>query len=390
MTDADDPFRRASVIVAHDDGNAFDAVVPPIVQTSLFTFGSFEEMASTYRGERTRYVYSRTTNPTVRMFEEKIAALEGADDAIGFASGMGAISGTILAFVEPGDRIVCVRHVYPDTYRLCETLLRRLGVSTTYVDGLDHAAVAAALPGARLFYMESPTSWLMESHDVRALAAMARAEGVLTMIDNSWATPIFQQPIALGVDLVLHSASKYIGGHSDVVAGVVAGRADLIRTIRTTISPYLGAKLAPMDAWLLLRGLRTLPVRMKAHEAAALEIARRLLEHKQVAKVYHPGLGNHLPPGLTGTSSLFSFAFDDSVDIPAFCDAMRLFKLGVSWGGHESLVVPALVTRGQAAGPNSAIDFGVSENIVRLHVGLEGAGALWSDLGEAISAGTRR
>lgn len=390
MNDADAALRRASLIVTHDDGNVLDAVVPPIVQTSLFTFGSFEDMASTYRGERSRFVYSRTTNPTVRMFEEKLAELEGADDAIGFASGMGAISGTVMAFIQPGDRIVCVRHVYPDTYRLCETLLKRFNVVTTYVDGLDHAAVAGALPGAKLFYMESPTSWIMESHDVRGLAVMARAEGLLTMIDNSWATPIFQQPIALGVDLVLHSASKYIGGHSDVVAGVVAGRADLIRTIRTTISPYLGAKLAPFDAWLLLRGLRTLPIRMKVHEAAALEIALRLAEHPQVVKVYHPGLGNDLPTGLSGTSSLFSFAFDDSVDIPVFCDALHLFKLGVSWGGHESLVVPALVTRAQAAGPNSALDFGVSESIVRLHVGLEGAEALWGDLSDAISAGTRR
>lgn len=390
MTDRTDPFIRASLLVAHDESHAFDAVVPPIVQTSLFTFGSYEEMATTFRGERNRFVYSRTTNPTVRAFEEKLAALECADDAIGFASGMGAISGSVMAFVQPGDRIVCVRHVYPDAYRLFETLLKRYGITTTYVDGLDVDAVAAALPGARLFYMESPTSWLMESHDVKALAALARSHGVLSVIDNSWASPVFQQPLTLGVDLVLHSASKYIGGHSDVVAGVVAGRAELIRTIRTTIAPYLGAKLAPLDAWLLLRGLRTLPIRMKAHEAAGLEVARKLTAHGQVSKVYHPGLGNHLPPGLAGSSSLFSFAFDESVDIPAFCDALKLFKLGVSWGGHESLVVPALVTRAQAAGPNSALDFGVSERVVRLHVGLEGASALWDDITQAIAAATRR
>ena len=238
--------------------------------------------------------------------------------------------------------------------------------------------------------MESPTSWLMQSHDVAALAALARAQGVLTMIDNSWATPVFQQPVSLGVDLVIHSASKYIGGHSDVVAGVVAGRADLIRQIRTSICPYLGAKLAPFDAWLLLRGLRTLPIRMKAHEAAGLSVARRLAALSLVTKVHHPGLGNQLPTGLSGTSGLFSFEFEDSVHIPAFCDALKLFKLGVSWGGHESLVVPALVTRGQAAGPNSAIDFGVPENVVRLHVGLEGADALWADIENAVTGATRR
>jgi len=384
MTGTPDPFERAGLIVAHDGPNAYEAVVPPIVQTSLFTFSTFEEMAATYRGERQRYVYSRTTNPTVRAFEEKMAALEVTDDAIGFASGMGAISGSVLAFVSPGDRIVCVRHVYPDAYRLFETLLRRMGVSPVYVDGRDPDAVAAALPGAKLLYLESPNSWLMEALDVGALAKLARKHGVLSIIDNSWASPVFQQPVMLGVDLALHSASKYIGGHSDTVAGVVCGRQELIDTIRRTIHPYLGAKLAPFDAWLLLRGLRTLPARMRSHQAAGLDVAKRLSALKCVTTVHHPGLKNRMPPGLHGSSGLFSFEFDDSIDIPAFCDRLKLFKLGVSWGGHESLVVPALITRGQAAGPNSALDFGVSERVVRLHVGLEGADALWSDLTRAI------
>jgi len=389
MNDRRDPFAHASYVVAHDGEHAFDAVVPPIVQTSLFTFSSFDDMAKTYAGERQRMVYSRVGNPTVRAFEEKMAALEHTDDAIGFASGMAAISSTVLAFVEPGDRIVCVRHVYPDTYRLFETLLKRWNVSVTYVDGADEHAVAAALPGARLFYLESPTSWLMEAHDVAALATLARRHNVMTMIDNSWASPVFQQPILLGVDLVLHSASKYIGGHSDTVAGVVAGRKELIGVIRQTICPYLGGKLAPFEAWLLLRGLRTLPARMKAHEAATLTISRRIADHARVTKVYYPGLGNHLPSGLSGSSGLFSFEFDERIDIPAFCDALTLFKLGVSWGGHESLVVPALITRGQKAGPNSALDFSVSERVVRLHVGLEGEEALWGDISRAIEGATR-
>ena len=167
---------------------------------------------------------------------------------------------------------------------------------------------------------------------------------------------------------------------------MVAGRQELIDRIRTTISPYLGAKLAPFDAWLLVRGLRTLPARMRAHEAAGLAVARRLAAHARVTKVYHPGLGNSLPSGLLGTSSLLSFEFDPSVDIPRFCDALKLFKLGVSWGGHESLVVPALVTLQQNAGPNSAIDFGVPPTMVRLHVGLEGSDALWADIEYAIAA----
>jgi cystathionine beta-lyase/cystathionine gamma-synthase len=383
-SDADDAIARAALALAHDDANFYDAVVPPIVQTSLFTFSSYAEMEETYKGLKNRPTYSRGLNPTVRVFEEKLAALEQAEDALGFGSGMAAISSTVLTFVKPGDRVVAVKHLYPDAYRLFETLLARLNVRVTYVDGLDLEAVDEALPGAALFYMESPTSWTMETHDVRALATLAQRQGVITVIDNSWATPIFQRPITLGVDLVVHSASKYLGGHSDVVAGVVAGSKALVDKIRKQTLPYLGGKLSPFDAWLLTRGLRTLPIRMKAHEAAGLDVARRLQAHPLVSAVWHPGLGNRLPNGLEGTSGLFSFVFKEGVDIPAFADALQLFKLGVSWGGHESLVVPAQVVRVQAAGPNSAIDFGVDPRCVRLHVGLEGPDALWRDLSAAI------
>ncbi len=386
MTDARGGADALSLIAAHDEAHPFDAVVPPIAQTSLFTFSSFAEMEETYRGRRVRPTYSRGLNPTVRLFEEKLAAMEGAEDALGFASGMAAISSAVLAFVEPGDRIVAVRHVYPDAYRLFELLLRRMRVEVAYVDGRDADAVRRALPGAKLFYMESPTSWVMDAHDVGALAAVAKTHGVLTMIDNSWATPVFQRPIGLGVDLVIHSASKYLGGHSDVVAGVVAGSRALIQEIRARTYPYLGGKMSPFDAWLLVRGLRTLPLRMKAHESDALAVARWLRDRAEVASVQHPGLGSALPPGLEGTSGLFSFTFREGVGVPAFADALRLFKLGVSWGGHESLCVPGQVVLSQNQGPNSGRAFGISPLSVRLHVGLEGAASLIGDLDAAIGA----
>jgi len=388
MSNGFDPSEEASLIVAHDESNAYDAVVPPIVQTSLFTFTDYDDMIASYRGEKVRPIYTRGLNPTVRMFEEMLARLEGAEDALGFASGMSAISSTVLSFVAPGDRIVAVRHVYPDAYRLFGTLLKRMNVEVTYVDGRDEAEVARALPGAKLFYMESPTSWVMETHDVAALAALARSHGVLSVIDNSWASPIFQQPIALGVDLVIHSASKYLGGHSDVVAGVVAGSKALIGRIRAEAYPYLGGKLSPFDAWLLIRGLRTLPIRMKAHERSAVEIARRLQAHGAVETVCYPGLANRLPPGLTGTSGLFSFIVREGVNVRTFADTLQLFKLGVSWGGHESLIVPGEVVLSQKAQPNSAQAFGISARSIRLHVGLEGTEALWSDLEAAFAAAT--
>lgn len=386
MTIGSEWFEHASLSVAHDETNAFEAVVPPIVQTSLFTFETYDEMVATYRGERNRPVYSRGLNPTVRHFEEMLAKLEGGEDALGFGSGMAAISTTVLTFVEPGDRIVAVRNLYPDAYRLFGTLMKRMKVEVTYVDGKDLEAVDHALSGARLLYLESPTSWIMETHDVAALAALGRKHGALSVIDNSWASPIFQRPLELGVDIVLHSASKYLGGHSDVVAGVVTGSKTLIDRIRTETLPYLGGKMSPFDAWLLIRGLRTLPIRMKAHEASAIEIARRLKSLDIVEEVNHPGLANQLPPGLTGTSGLFSFVLRQGVDIRRFCDRLQLFKLGVSWGGHESLVVPGEVVLQQKAQPNSAHAFGMNPWSVRLHVGLEGTEALWRDLEAGIAA----
>src|SRR6202050_650100 len=252
MTSPVDPIARASLIVNCDDRQPYDAVVPPIVQSSLFTFPTFEELEATFKGEKVRPIYSRGLNPTVQQLEAKLAALEATDEAIGFASGMAAISSTVMTFVKPGDRMICVRHIYPDAYRLFETLFKRWNIAVTYVDGADPAAVEAALPGAAVFYIESPTSWMMQAHGVSALAALDRRNPVLSMIDNSWASPVFQQPITLGVDLVVHSASKYIGGHSDTVAGAVAGRVELISDIRSATCPYLGGKLSPFEAWLLL------------------------------------------------------------------------------------------------------------------------------------------
>jgi cystathionine beta-lyase/cystathionine gamma-synthase len=386
MTEEIDYADRASTIVAHDERQYGDAVVPPIFQTSLFTFSSYEEMAATFSGQLSRPTYSRGLNPTVRAFEEKIAALERTEDALGFGSGMAAISSSVLAFVRPGDKILAVEHLYPDSFRFFETVLKRLDVEVSYVNGDDLGAVEAALPGCRVLYLESPTSWMFQVHDLAALASLARAAGAVSIIDNSWATPVFQQPIALGCDLVVHSASKYIGGHSDVVAGVITGRRELVGKVRREVLPYLGGKLSPFDGWLLLRGLRTLPARMREHERSALGLATRLQSHPAVTRVHHPALSQPRSKGLNGTSGLFSIELDPSIEIPAFCNTLKLFKLGVSWGGHESLICPAGVTRVQTGGPNHAIRFGVPERMVRLNVGLEATDSLWSDLTQALAA----
>ena len=378
-------------MLVHDEPNPWQAIVPPIAQSSLFTFRNVEEMEARYLGQTADSIYSRGDNPTVREFERKVAALEKGEAARAFSSGMGAISAAVMSVVKAGDRVVCVRHVYPDTYRLLEKLLSRYGVSVDYVDGSDTEAVCRALPGAALLYLESPTSWTMETQDLTRLAHVARECGVVTICDNSCATPLHQQPLTHGVDLVVHSASKYLSGHSDTVAGVVVGSLARVAAVNDLTYPYLGAKLSPMEGWLLLRGMRTLPMRLAWQWQSTRLLIDLLVEHPAVASVRHPycrqGAGAHC---LSGYSSLFTLELKEGVDARTFSNTLKLFQLGVSWGGHESLVVPALVARAQASGPNSVVDFGVSAQMVRLHVGFEHPEELWQDLSDALSAASGR
>ncbi|ACK52228.1 Cystathionine beta-lyase [Methylocella silvestris BL2] len=364
---------------------ALDAASPPIFQTSSFFFDNFDDMADVYAGRSRRLIYSRGDNPTVMEFERVMAELDGAEAARAFSSGMGAIAATIIAFVSAGDRIVTVRNVYSDAYRLFELVLAKFGVTVDYLDGADAGAIAAALPGAKLLYLETPTSLTFELQDIATLAALARAQGVVSVIDNSWATPQFQKPIAHGVDLVIHAASKYLGGHSDTVAGVVSGSAEHVARINAGAYAYLGAKLSPFEAWLLLRGLATLELRLPRHMQSGLLIAGRLKAHPNVSLVRHPAYSDH--PGkatLSGFSGLFSIEVGENIDVRTFANALKLFRLGVSWGGPESLVVPALAPL-QLRTANCFARFGVSPRLIRLHVGLEDAEALWDDLERALA-----
>jgi len=372
-------------VLVHDESHSEGAVSPPIYQTSLFTFESYQAMVDRFSGESTRPVYSRVDNPTVSVLLEKLCQIEHGESALAFSSGIAAISNAILGQVQSGDRIVCVRHVYPDTYRLLKCICARFGVTTDFVDGTDLTAIEKALPGARLLYLESPTTWIMEEQDLKSIATMAKAEDVTTIVDNSWATPIFQKPLQVGIDLVVHSASKYISGHSDTVAGLLVGKQSIIDMLVAETTPYLGAKLSAQEAALLLRGLRTLPIRLQRHQESALTIARRLAEHRCVTRVYHPGLTPRDYSLLKGYGGLLSFEIDDAVDIPTFCNSLSLFRLGVSWGGYESLVMPAAVSLTQAGEHSAAVDFGVSPRLLRLFIGLEDPDELWSDLGAAFA-----
>jgi cystathionine beta-lyase/cystathionine gamma-synthase len=380
-----DPQWSDDTLLVHDERHSEGAVAPPIYQTSLFTFESYQAMVDRFRGESTRPVYSRVDNPTVSVLLEKMCRIEGGESALAFSSGIAAISNAILGQVQSGDRIVCVKHVYPDTYRLLQGICARFGVTTDFVDGADLEAIGAALPGAKLLYLESPTTWVMEEQDLESIAAMARSEAVTTIVDNSWATPIFQKPLRVGIDLVVHSASKYISGHSDTVAGLLVGKQSIIHKLASETTPYLGAKLSAQEAALLLRGLRTLPIRLQRHQESALTITKRLAGHQSVTRVYHPGLAPRDYSSLKGYGGLFSFKVDDSIDIPKFCDSLSVFRLGVSWGGHESLVMPSEISINQAGEHSAAVDFGVSPRLIRLFVGLEDPDELWDDLSAALA-----
>mgnify|MGYP000692928209 CR=1 FL=1 len=363
------------------------AVTPPIVQTSLFTFDSYQAFEDRMAGRSADPLYTRVQNPTVAAFEAMVAAAEEGEAAVGFASGMAAISAAVFAFVQPGDRIACVEHVYPDAYRLFERMMRPFGVEVTYHSLEDFQNDPDLLDGVKLAYLESPNSVMFQTMDLAAVAAHAKRHGTLTAVDNSWATPVFQRPLTLGIDMVIHSASKYLSGHSDTVAGVVVARRELIERIRDLTLPLLGGKLAPFEAFLLTRGLRTLGARMRQHQATANLFVDKLSAHPNVVRVNSPG--PNMVPGLTGRSGLMSVELDGTVDIPRLADALKLFRLGVSWGGFESLLLPTQVGLRQAGEENSMQRFGVSDRVVRLSLGLEDPNDLWADFETALRASAR-
>ncbi|WP_226782650.1 aminotransferase class I/II-fold pyridoxal phosphate-dependent enzyme [Oceaniglobus trochenteri] len=364
-------------------GGDAGSVMPPIYQSSLFTFDNYQAFEDRMSGASDTALYTRVQNPTVAAFEGMMVKAEKGAAAVGFASGMAAISSTVLAFVKPGDRVACVEHVYPDAYRLFERMLRPFGISVEYHSIAAFEQDPDLLKGVTLAYLESPNSVMFQPMNLPAVAEHARRHGTLTVIDNSWASPAFQNPLALGIDIVVHSASKYISGHSDTVAGVAVSSAEHIARIRDLTLPLLGGKLAPFEAWLLIRGLRTLGARMRQHEATANTFVDRLSALPQVLRVNSPG--PNAVPGLTGRSGLMSIEMREDVDVRVLSDALTHFALGVSWGGFESLILPARVGLAQAGEQNSMQRFGVPSNLVRISLGLENAEDLWADFEQALS-----
>lgn len=361
------------------------ALAPPIVQTSLFAHESLAELAAALASEHDHTVYSRGNNPTVAAVEAKLARLERGAACRCLASGMAAVSAVLLSQLRAGDHVLFVNQVYGPTLQLARRL-ERFGIEHDVTLELGVDAVGRALrPATRMVWMESPGTMLFRQLDVAAVAALASNRGIVSVVDNSWATPLFQKPLTLGVDLVVHSATKYLGGHSDLVAGAVVGGAEAMERLFYDSLLLLGGVLGPHDAWLLNRGMRTLPVRMRQHHHDALELARRLAEHPHVARVFHPGIGGGaFAEALGGYSGLFSFAIGggDFAAVARCVDRLRLFRVGVSWGGVDSLVIAP--NRGDNADTLAAA--GIPLGLVRLSVGLEGVEPLWADLEQALAA----
>lgn len=363
----------------------FNAITPPVFQTSNYAFKTVDDLRKAIASEKESYIYSRGNNPVTDILCRKIAALEDTDEALAFASGMAAISSSIISFIRSGDHIISVRNNYSWTNILMTRFLPRFGVETTFVDGRHTENFERAIrKNTRLIYLESPNSLTFEIQDIEAVASIARQAGITTLIDNSYSTPLTQSPASMGVDIVLHSASKYLGGHSDIVAGIVCGSTENITRIFNNEYLGLGGIISPFNAWLMLRGLRSLPARIEKISDTTTKVVEYLENHPLVSEVLYPLSPKHPQYELARKqmlkpTGLFSvrLSVTDRSKTELFINNLRQFLIGVSWGGHESLVFPAL------SFDEERTKEGYSNNLIRFYVGLDEPDSLIADLEQA-------
>lgn len=363
------------------------AVSPPIFQTSNFTFKDVETMRASIADELNTPFYTRGCNPTVAILRKKIAALESAEDSLIFGSGVAAGSAAIISQLKAGDHIVSVSKPYSWTKKLFSLFLDRFNIETTYIDGTNSANYKNAIkPNTKLFFMESPNSMTFEMQDIEEVCKIAKANGICTIIDNSYASPLNQKPIEMGCDLVFHSATKYLAGHSDVVCGVLAGSNEKIKEIFASEYMTLGGIISPNDAWLLMRGLRTLELRMNHISKSVFEVTDFLKSHELTEKLYFPfdpdfAQYELAKKQLAKPTGLFSIAIkaDNRGEIDDFCNALNYFLLACSWGGHESLVFPVCALDSSANYKNNEMPW----NLIRFNIGLEDPKLLIEDIKQA-------
>jgi len=368
------------------------AVSPPIYQSSIFAFKTVDKFREGFRDEFRRTTYTRGNNPTVEILRKKVAALEGSEDCLMFGSGAAAVSAAVMASVGAGDHVICVQRPYSWTRAVIKDLLGRFGVTSSFIDGTETANFERALtPQTKLIVLESPNSMTFEMQDLAAVAQLARARGIRTLCDNSYASPLNQSPIALGIDMVAHSATKYLNGHSDVVAGALCASEKILREVFR--GPYMtsGAILAPHDAWLMIRGMRTLPVRMQRIAATTQQVLTFLQSQPKIEHIYYPHDSGSAQFGLAqaqmrGASGLLTIDLraEDVAGVERFCNALERFLMTVSWGGYEALAFPvcAVHPANSPLRPPGALPL----SLVRLSIGLEEPEVLIADLERALAA----
>lgn len=374
--------------LGEDREHYFQAVAPPVVQTSNFVFPDLAAFRAAFSDELEHHVYSRGNNPTVEILRKKLAALEGTDDCLVFSSGAGAVAAAVLGNISAGDHIVCQQAPYSWTNSLLRKFLPRYGVEHTFVDGTDIENIRAALqPNTRILYLESPNTMTFECQDLAACAALAKERGIVTIIDNSYSSPIYQNPAAFGIDIVVHSGTKYLNGHSDVVVGVLCASKAMVKKIFESELMTLGGILGPHDAALVIRGLRTLPIRLQRSDSSAQFLIEKLDNHPKVGRIWYPF--HHSFPQLElakkqmrGCGGLFSVQFKTPAleNMEQFVHRLRRFLMAVSWGGHESLIIPTVGFYGIPGKPEPTLPW----TFCRFYIGLEDPEWLWEDLEQAL------
>lgn len=360
---------------------------PPLYLTSMFTFPTVDAMRNTLTCESSLPFYTRGTNPTLSLLADKLAALEGGEAALLFASGSAAIAAAVCAQVQAGDHIVCVDHPYSWTSKLIKQFLGRYGVSATFWTGEVSDLAAAVQPNTKLVYLESPNSFTFEIQDIEAICRFARENNLVTIVDNSYCSPLFQNPIKLGADIVVHSATKYLSGHSDALGGALICSQPMREKIFQSEYMTLGGTMSPMNAWLILRGLRTLELRMLRSHENGMAIAQFLDKHPAVKKVNYPFLESsatyHLAAKqMKGCGGLMSFELNTTElnKIETFCNHLKYFHLGCSWGSFESLCFPAATLYTSANYSQTHLPV----NLIRIYCGLEHFETLKQDLEQAL------
>lgn len=375
--------------LGEDRENYFNAVAPPIMQTSNFAFKKVADLSKAFEDEMGGYIYSRGLNPTVDILRKKLAALDGAEDCLVFNNGAAAIFAGIFANVKAGDHIVSVKAPYTWVQRMFDVILPRFGVTSTYIDGTNiENWKNATQSNTTFYYLESPNSWDFALQPIKEVAALARSKGIVTLIDNSYCTPLYQKPIEMGIDMAMQTATKYIGGHSDTLGGVLSGSHAMMKKIFDSEYLNIGSGIQPFNAWLLIRGLRTLPARIERITRSTAEVVAFMKQHPKVESVIFPfdesfSQYQLAKEQMKGACGLFTFILrtNKREEVVKFCESLKHVMMAVSWGGHESLVIP------KCAGikPGDFDPSNKEHRYVRMYVGLEDAHYLMADLEQALA-----